>query len=116
MSSTSSEDRVPPPCKTVVMLPVSTVPERTEATGPSASAFSLAMRSSSFALLTFGRPTGGFALPVGVAAGLVFGAADEKRGYQRYAPQALHPKTVGLQGLLADECAGLMKEFFKKRR
>lgn len=25
---------------------------------------------------------------------LVFGAEDEKRGYQRYAPQALHPKTV----------------------
>ena len=24
---------------------------------------------------------------------LVFGAEDEKRGYQRYASQALHPKT-----------------------
>ena len=47
---------------------------------------------------------------------LVFGAGDEKRGYQRYAPQALHPKTLVQQGLLADECAGLMKDFFKKRR
>ena len=47
---------------------------------------------------------------------LVFGAADEKRGYQRYAPNALHPKTNVLQGVMADECAGLMKEFFKKRR
>lgn len=47
---------------------------------------------------------------------LVFGAADEKRGYQRYAPQALHPKTNVRQGVLADECALLMKEFFKKRR
>ena len=47
---------------------------------------------------------------------LVFGAADEKRGYQRYAPQALHPKTNVRQGVLADECALLMKDFFKKRR
>ena len=47
---------------------------------------------------------------------LVFGAADEKRGYQRYAPQALHPKTVVQQGLLAEDCASLMKDFFKKKR
>lgn len=47
---------------------------------------------------------------------LVFGAADEKRGYQRFAPQALHPKTVVLQGILEEECASLMKDFFKKRR
>ena len=47
---------------------------------------------------------------------LVFGASDEKRGYQRYAPQALHPKTVVSQGVMADECAALMKVFFKNRR
>ena len=47
---------------------------------------------------------------------LVFGASDEKRGYQRYAPNALHPKTVVVSGVLADECGGLMKDFFKKRR
>lgn len=47
---------------------------------------------------------------------LVFGASDEKRGYQRYAPDALHRKTVVVSGILADECADLMKEFFKKRR
>ena len=47
---------------------------------------------------------------------LVFGAADEKRGYQRYAPNALHPKTNVQQGVMADECASLMKDFFKKRR
>ena len=47
---------------------------------------------------------------------LVFGAEDEKRGYQRYAPQALHPKTVVVKGVLSDECAGLMKDFFRKRR
>ncbi len=47
---------------------------------------------------------------------LVFGAADEKRGYQRYAPQALHPKTTVVTGILADECTALMKNFFKERR
>lgn len=47
---------------------------------------------------------------------LVFGAADEKRGYQRYAPHALHPKTTVVQGVLDEECASLMKDFFKKRR
>ncbi len=47
---------------------------------------------------------------------LVFGASDEKRGYQRYAPDALHPKTVVESGILADECGGLMKDFFKKKR
>lgn len=47
---------------------------------------------------------------------LVFGAADEKRGYQRYAPQALHPKTEVVQGVMVDECAALMKHFFAARR
>ena len=47
---------------------------------------------------------------------LVFGAEDDKRGYQRYAAQALHPKTVVVKGILADECAALMKEFFASRR
>ncbi len=47
---------------------------------------------------------------------LVFGATDEKRGYQRYASNAMHPKTKVLQGVLQDDCASLMKEFFKKRR
>ena len=47
---------------------------------------------------------------------VVFGATDEKRGYRRYAPDALHPKTVVEQGLMADEASALMKEFFKQRR
>ena len=47
---------------------------------------------------------------------LVFGAEDEKRGYQRYASQALHPKTQVVKGILADECAVLMKEFFAAKR
>lgn len=47
---------------------------------------------------------------------LVFGAEDVKRGYRLYAPQALHPKTEVVQGVLAEECAALMKEFFAARR
>ncbi|MBQ8501677.1 MAG: nucleoside deaminase [Bacteroides sp.] len=47
---------------------------------------------------------------------LVFGAEDEKRGYQRYAPQALHPKTTVVKGILADDCARLMKDFFSAKR
>ena len=47
---------------------------------------------------------------------LVFGAADAKRGYQHYAPQALHPKTVVVKGLLADEASTLMTEFFRAKR
>lgn len=47
---------------------------------------------------------------------LVFGASDEKRGYQRFAPQAPHPKTVVVQGVMEEECAQLMKDFFKGKR
>lgn len=47
---------------------------------------------------------------------LVFGASDEKRGYHKYAPEALHPKTIVIQGVLAYECALLMKQFFQKKR
>lgn len=47
---------------------------------------------------------------------VVFGAADEKRGYRRYAPEALHPKTVVEGGVMADESAALMKNFFKQKR
>lgn len=31
-------------------------------------------------------------------------------------PDALHPKTIVVKGILADECARLMKDFFKKKR
>ena len=47
---------------------------------------------------------------------IVFGAADEKRGFQRFAPQALHPKTEVVSGVMADECAALIKAFFSSRR
>lgn len=47
---------------------------------------------------------------------LIFGAGDEKRGYRKFAPDALHPKTIVTEGILADECAALMKNFFRNKR
>ena len=47
---------------------------------------------------------------------LVYGASDEKRGYRRYAPEALHPKTKVERGVLEAECAALMQDFFRKKR
>lgn len=47
---------------------------------------------------------------------VVYGASDEKRGFQRFAPQALHPRTEVTQGVLQEKCATLMKEFFAAKR
>ena len=47
---------------------------------------------------------------------VVYGAGDEKRGFQRFAPQALHPKTQLVSGVMEEECASLMKEFFQRKR
>ncbi|MCR4918472.1 MAG: nucleoside deaminase [Prevotella sp.] len=47
---------------------------------------------------------------------LVYGAADEKRGYSVFAPAVLHPKTQVAAGLLADECRQQMQDFFRRRR
>ena len=47
---------------------------------------------------------------------LVFGAADEKRGFRLFAPRALHPKATVTSGILEDECRQLMLNFFQNRR
>ena len=47
---------------------------------------------------------------------LVYGAEDEKRGYHRYAPDVLHPKTEVVRGVCADEATALMKKFFAAKR
>lgn len=47
---------------------------------------------------------------------LVYGASDPKRGYSFFAPKALHPKTKVVSGVLEEECATLMKEFFQHKR
>ena len=46
---------------------------------------------------------------------IVYGASDEKRGYKALGTQ-LHPKTKVVHGILEEECADLMLNFFKKRR
>lgn len=47
---------------------------------------------------------------------LVYGASDEKRGYHKFAPNALHPKTEVVGGVMAEECVRLMTGFFKNKR
>ena len=47
---------------------------------------------------------------------LVFGTKDEKRGYQKWTPSLLHPKTIVLDGLLAQESKQLLQAFFQTLR
>ena len=59
---------------------------------------------------------------------IVYGADDEKNGYKKYCvcppqiegieltPLPFHPKTELIKGVLKDECAQLMKDFFRARR
>lgn len=47
---------------------------------------------------------------------IVFGARDEKRGFSKLAPNAIHPKTLVSGGIMIDECSLLVKEFFKAKR
>jgi tRNA(adenine34) deaminase len=46
---------------------------------------------------------------------VVFGASDEKRGSQKHGGP-LHPKTKMTSGILADECAQLLTDFFANKR
>ena len=47
---------------------------------------------------------------------LVWGAGDERRGYTRFTPSLLHPRTEIASGLLADECGAMVKDYFKSKR
>lgn len=47
---------------------------------------------------------------------VVYGAADPKRGYSTVSTALMHPKTEVLGGVLAEECAALLTEFFRKKR
>lgn len=47
---------------------------------------------------------------------IVYGAKDEKKGYSKFSPTILHPKTTIVSGVLEDECSSLLKEFFKQKR
>lgn len=47
---------------------------------------------------------------------VVYGASDDKRGYHTYCDRPFHKKTEVVGGVLAEECAKLMTDFFKKKR
>lgn len=46
---------------------------------------------------------------------IVYGASDEKRGFTAMQTQ-LHPKTEVVKGVLENECATLLHNFFKNKR
>lgn len=47
---------------------------------------------------------------------IVYGATDEKRGFNKIKTSLLHPKTQITGGLMAEESSELLKKFFKKMR
>jgi tRNA(adenine34) deaminase len=49
---------------------------------------------------------------------IVFGASDDKNGYRKYTcdTNPFHPKTALIGGVLEEECAALMKSFFRAKR
>lgn len=48
---------------------------------------------------------------------IVYGAGDDKRGYSTFTRRhPFHPKATITTGVLADECAALMKTFFSRKR
>lgn len=46
---------------------------------------------------------------------IVFGASDEHRGFEKMRTQ-LHPKTIVVRGVMANEASSLMKTFFAEKR
>ncbi len=50
------------------------------------------------------------------APALVFGAADEQKGYRSVSGTLLHPKTIVESGVLEEECRELLLKFFKGKR
>jgi len=47
---------------------------------------------------------------------VVYGATDEKRGFNKIKTSLLHPKTEIVGGLMAQESSELLKKFFRKMR
>ncbi|AIZ65005.1 CMP deaminase [Hymenobacter sp. DG25B] len=46
---------------------------------------------------------------------VVYGAPEDKRGFRRHG-NLLHPRTELVSGIMAQECAALMQEFFARKR
>lgn len=47
---------------------------------------------------------------------IVYGRGEEKRGFSRFAPQALHPRATITAGVLENDCKAIMQDFFKRKR
>jgi tRNA(adenine34) deaminase len=47
---------------------------------------------------------------------VIYGAKEPKVGFRRHGLGLLHPRTQVRSGLLADECAALMRDFFNTKR
>ena len=47
---------------------------------------------------------------------IVYGASDDKRGFTRFAPHAIHPKCTISTGILEEECKQLVQTFFRNKR
>lgn len=47
---------------------------------------------------------------------LVIGAPDPRKGFSVLQPQAVHPKTKLVTGILADECQAVLMSFFRNIR
>ncbi len=47
---------------------------------------------------------------------VVYAARDEKRGAGTVEKSLYHPKTLVENGIMAEECSKLMKDFFEKKR
>jgi tRNA(adenine34) deaminase len=47
---------------------------------------------------------------------IVYGATDEKRGASTLGKNIYHPKTEVVGGIMQEECAAIIKDFFKRKR
>ena len=47
---------------------------------------------------------------------VVYGASDPKRGFSKFSPSLMHPKTEIVSGILAEECSTIVTDFFKNKR
>ena len=47
---------------------------------------------------------------------VVYGASDPKRGFSRFSPSLMHPKTEIVSGIMAEECGNIVSEFFQRKR
>jgi len=47
---------------------------------------------------------------------IVFGSEDPQRGFSQIKQRILHPKTQVVQGIKAEECSALLKDFFLAKR